>query len=176
MAKTWREELAWAAGLFDGEGHVGSRTEGRGRHAHVALIDISQNDRRVLDRFRDAVGHGKVYGPYRQREGRNPQFHYAAYRFEKVQAIMAMLWEFLAPVKRAQAAAALSRVIGSYRTSLGKPKDRAMCKRGHPFDEKNTNWYTTKLGYRGRRCRACGREKMARLWQVKKTARALLTA
>src|SRR5687767_4712413 len=58
---TWREQLAWAAGFFDGEGCVTS-SEARSRRP---MMFITQHDPRVLRRFRQVVGFGKVYGPYR---------------------------------------------------------------------------------------------------------------
>lgn len=58
---TRREELAWAAGFFDGEGCVTSSEAGSRR----PMMFITQYDPRLLRRFRQAVGFGKVYGPYR---------------------------------------------------------------------------------------------------------------
>ena len=58
---TWpdREELAWAAGFFDGEGCF-SYTE----KARYGVATITQADIRPLDRFKTAVRVGNVYGPY----------------------------------------------------------------------------------------------------------------
>lgn len=52
-----REEMAWAAGFFDGEGCFSYS-----RKVYTPTIAIAQVDRQVLDRFRAAVGIGKVYG------------------------------------------------------------------------------------------------------------------
>jgi hypothetical protein len=54
-----REELSGAAGFFDGEGCFSYAVKGR-----YACVTIMQVDRRVLDRFLNAVGVGKVFGPY----------------------------------------------------------------------------------------------------------------
>lgn len=64
-------ELAWAAGLFDGEGSSYYNESSRSLQ-----IRISQNyDPEVLERFRAAVGVGKVYGPY---GGERMAFQYVA--------------------------------------------------------------------------------------------------
>lgn len=100
-------ELAWAAGLFDGEGHTSFRKRSRnvqtgGRQVYSThIFDVRQIDRRVLERFAAAVGLGRVYGPYKPKNGR-PVWAFAVANFEDVQAISAMLWKWLSPVKRQQ--------------------------------------------------------------------------
>lgn len=117
-----REELAWAAGFFDGEGCIYIAPI---KPRYKALgIDIGQVDRRVLDRFRAAVGDlGKVYGPRdkrtKTRPNGKPSFQYRSSAFEDVQAVIAMLWKFLSPVKRNQAAKTLCE-YGEYQTTIGK--------------------------------------------------------
>jgi hypothetical protein len=111
-----REELAWAAGFFDGEGCF-SWT----RHWGCAVIH--QTTLGPLERFQRAVGGiGKIYGPYAPRHKdqwkRKPQWVFRAHRREYVQAIAALLWFKLGDVKRAQAI----RVIRKYPT---------LCHRGH---------------------------------------------
>ena len=51
-------ELAWAAGLFEGEGSFSRSAKGRVR-ASLKMVEESS-----VRRFHDAVGVGKVYGPY----------------------------------------------------------------------------------------------------------------
>lgn len=109
---TEREELAWAAGLFDGEGTVGAyvrRKPGKGdfirtsRHIGLKVVQV---DRRVLDRFAVACGLTTTY--VRPSQGRHkPLWSVEAAGIEKVQAVGALLWEWLSPVKRLQFAAAL---------------------------------------------------------------------
>jgi hypothetical protein len=100
-------ELAWAAGFFDGEGNI--RAKPNNQHARIyyhPVIFIPQIDPQVLERFRHAVGRGKVSGPYdrtRYAPNRQPQWYYEVYSFDQVQAVMAMLWKWLSPVKREQA-------------------------------------------------------------------------
>lgn len=58
-------EAAWAAGFFDGEGHV--RLGGRFRQ-----VSVHQTDRTVLERFQQAVGGVGTIGPVEKRPGRSP--------------------------------------------------------------------------------------------------------
>lgn len=55
-------ELAWAAGLFEGEGSIGvDRSAGRYLYPRIQL---SMCDEDTVRRFASVVG-GKVWGPYR---------------------------------------------------------------------------------------------------------------
>ena len=70
------EDIAWAAGFFEGEGHVNVQL--RGNKSYLA-ITIAQVDRRPLDKFMELFG-GRVngpYGPYTTQK--KPYFLYSAY-------------------------------------------------------------------------------------------------
>jgi hypothetical protein len=63
----WREEpldwIAWAAGLFEGEGSIHFPTGAR-----VAVrMELTMTDEDVVRRFHKAVKCGKFYGPYNNR-------------------------------------------------------------------------------------------------------------
>lgn len=113
-----RTQLAWAAGFFDGEGCFSLS-----RSTSYPCVSITQREPQVLLRFADAVGFGKLYGPYRHRTpslSDKEYFLLRAHGYPKVQALAAMLWFRLGPAKRAQAA----EVLATW--------PRA-CRRGHPF-------------------------------------------
>src|SRR6266540_1233355 len=99
-------ELAWAAGLFDGEGS----TIVTGRCSFV--VTVAQNEPFVLERFRRAVSRGKVFGPYLS--GGRIQWAYRVARFEQAQYVLCLLWRWLSPAKREQATRAL-RTVGHVR-------------------------------------------------------------
>lgn len=107
MIRVDREALAWAAGFFDGEGCFTSsqRYDVPGSKKYMATI--GQVDRRALDRFLQAVQLGKVRGPYgpyaKHQTNANPHYRLDIDGFEKVQALLALLWTWLGPVKRQQA-------------------------------------------------------------------------
>jgi len=88
-------ELAWAAGFFDGEGHI-SFTPGK-----QIAFSVAQVDRRPLDRFLAAVGLGVVGGPYLLGKNPRPVFFYRA-RKREVDTVIERLWPFLSEPKREQ--------------------------------------------------------------------------
>jgi hypothetical protein len=97
MAWTEREQLAWAAGFFDGEGSTYADPRPR--------LSVVQNDPEVLLKFAAAIGNigalgggDKVYG-----RAKKPIWHWRVTGWRDVQAVVAMLWPFLTSQKRKQA-------------------------------------------------------------------------
>lgn len=120
-----REELAWAAGLFDGEGNVRLIRKHVGSQRGQPHLSIAQVNPIVLQRFRDAVGIGKVYGPYLQRTAnRRPYFVYSGGGFPSIQAVIAMIWSFLSPVKKEQARTTLSAYHAIPAGKSGRPRKK----------------------------------------------------
>ena len=104
-------ELAWAAGFFDGEAHIGlARTNNKTQNRHLH-IQICQTEDGPLERFTEAVNAGKIYGPYNHNRKVNgnqrpyKQLHIAT--FEKVQQTVCLLWPWLSTPKKNQAKMAL---------------------------------------------------------------------
>lgn len=94
-------ELSWAAGFFDGEGY--SYAQKSAKRSFLSL-SVSQVDPRPLHRFWEAVGVGKVYGPYRK--AANPNWkHQYMYRAtgDSAIAVMELLWPYLSEPKKEQA-------------------------------------------------------------------------
>lgn len=89
-------ELAWAAGLFDGEGNIGKKTG-----TERIRLSVTQKERYVLDRFVIAVEEGKVGGPY------GPYSTSAHYRIQlsgtKALKVIDRLWPYLSEPKKEQA-------------------------------------------------------------------------
>jgi hypothetical protein len=56
------DEIAWAAGLFEGEGTISQISRHRGSFDLQVAINMTDED--VLSAFDEIVGRGKVYGPY----------------------------------------------------------------------------------------------------------------
>jgi hypothetical protein len=118
-----REELAWAAGFFDGEGsiHLGPAYPGK-TNRKCPRIGIGQSGEHapaLLKRFQDAVGGlGSIGGPYEKYGdkafNRLPRYQFAAGGFPSVQAITAMLWPFLGPAKRDK----IKQVFTGYREEI----------------------------------------------------------
>ncbi len=102
-----REQLAWAAGFFEGEGCVS-----KGKHSR--FIAINNTDLSMLERFHEALGVGVVrgpYGPYANGVSKKPYWTWSASNFEERQAAIAMLWEWLSERRRVQVVACLTPFI-----------------------------------------------------------------
>lgn len=140
-----REELAWAAGFFDGEGCVSVIKATAGERL---AVQISSTYQPALERFLKAVQIGRIYGPY-ERGTFKPQWAYRANGFRRCQAVIAMIWPFLSGEKRAQAADALSRCTKSAPRYVGDDLPphgtSARYKRGCRCER----CYTAKSAYRG---------------------------
>lgn len=122
-----REKLAWAAGFFDGEGCFSYKLRHRSDGAldRSIQVRITQADGDVLYGFAEAVGLGRVYGPYpRPKANWSQMWQYAAYGFEQAQAIIAMLWPWLGAVKRKQAKDMLSEIAKNPPRKPGRPPKR----------------------------------------------------
>jgi hypothetical protein len=106
-----REELAWAGGLFEGEGSftVSARNRGEVRVLHP-VAQLSMVDQSPLLRFAAAVGMGAVYGPYAHKGHihNRPLYAWSVFGFERTQALIAYLWPFLSERRRLRAAEVLS--------------------------------------------------------------------
>ena len=98
-------EAAWAAGFFDGEGMTGVsrqfRTFESGRRMYLRMVMVvAQKDRRPLDRFARAVGVGEVILDKRG-------YHqWRVFADPRVLTALRVLWPYLSPPKREQAATA----------------------------------------------------------------------
>lgn len=99
-------ELAWAAGIFEGEGCIYLRPQsGRGQ----PQLKVQMNDEDSILRFRRVMGMGNVrrlHAPSRSRFG--PSWVWDVYGFEKVQAGVALLWFGLGRRRRAKAVEVLT--------------------------------------------------------------------
>lgn len=104
MTTTWRDEILWASGLFEGEGCF---TQSMGKYPAAV---ISSTDLDVLDRFVAAVGIKR--GIFRRKKDKRKETYKQAYQVtysgvEVVQALGAMLWNGLGSRRRARLAEVL---------------------------------------------------------------------
>lgn len=111
VSRTDECTLAWAAGIFGGEGSIWLSRSGRYRQLQASITQASENGiPDVLQRFRSAVlDIGTITGPYTPTNtwSRLPQYRWQSGSYEGVQTVVALLWSWLDPRKRAQARAAL---------------------------------------------------------------------
>ncbi len=152
-------QLAWATGLFEGEGGVSSERRGARPMLHVTQAGNAVTPPDVLTRYLAAVGGiGVIYGPD-IRPAHLPKWRYVASGIEVVEYIVGLMEPWLGDVKRRQAERVLTRA-GQLREAhrrrpgnhFGRPlKDT--CTRGHPYDDV----YVDRNGVR--HCRPCRRER-----------------
>lgn len=96
------EEIAWAAGLFEGEGCFTGASRGR------FCMKMSMCDEEVIRRFHRTVGMGGVSGPHKPTGlGTLMHWEWRSERFEHMQAIVAMFWPWLSTRRRNRAAEVL---------------------------------------------------------------------
>ena len=102
-------ELAWAAGLFEGEGCISvDPPSGRNKKPSIWL-HLGMTDVDPVDRFHAAVGGmGHRSLERRGQKGQKDLHRWTCYKFEHCQAIIAMLWFGLGERRRAKAAAVLT--------------------------------------------------------------------
>ena len=119
-----REELAWAAGFFDGEGHVGFIHT---KNTIGLLLEISQAEKSamLLDRFKMALGGAGKVTALRQEKRPNaqPQARFVTQSPEYVQFIIAAMWCFLGLTKREQAQVAFLK----YNSAMQFSNRAALC-------------------------------------------------
>lgn len=114
-----REELAWAAGFYDGEGSTLSVHGNRGIRVCVNQVVLAP-----LVRFKEAVGCGVIYGPYKRPGKASDVWHYRAQSYAEAQHVIAQLWTWLGDTKREQARVILERLKSN-------PDYRPVSKRPH---------------------------------------------
>lgn len=143
-AKNWsRENIAWAAGLFEGEGTIWFKS------GKKPCLRIGMTDGDVIKKFGDIIGCGWVSGPHTRASHPKykPVWVWQCGGAEKCQAVLAAFWPHLGERRKSKAADAIKFMANM------KPKssDRKACPAGHPYDEENTY-----IDCRGQRvCRAC---------------------
>lgn len=140
-------EIAWAAGLYEGEGTL-VWIEQRG-YGHLEF-KVSQKEREVLDRLVCIWGFGKVLGPYQNTNG-NPIFAFVAYNFEDIHSAILDMWVWLSSRRREQATVAFHKRT----VHISKLEERnKTCRAGKH----------SKLA--PGRCKMCQKERMKE-WRVK---------
>lgn len=148
-----RDLIAWAAGIYEGEGCVG--TYPRPMASNTAIrIQVAMSDGDIVARWGAAVGCGSMHGPYFRKHFK-PTYVWAISGHENCQYVIAMLWRWLGVRRRAQAAEMLAR----YRAVRPNPPHRGTkthCVRGHERTPENTYTYVAKTGpRRGRTMKYC---------------------
>jgi hypothetical protein len=138
------EQVAWAAGLFEGEGWFGPRAK-TSAEAIVGMTDLD-----VVERFAAIIGCGTITA-----EPRGPNktlYRWSASNALDVRALIELFWPYFGERRREAAQALLVRT----EDCPGRSRTRTACRKGHPYTDDST--YTVpKSGFR--QCRICKRER-----------------
>lgn len=111
---------SWAAGFYDGEGSFTNTA------THSPVMRVGQSgDPLVLVRFREAVGIGKVYGPYNNynknyKKAHQPSWVWSVSGRNKTAEVLLRLWPYLSTPKKEQA----RKVLDRYDAQVQPRKDR----------------------------------------------------
>lgn len=165
------EQLAWAAGLFDGDGSTCFAKH----KTHVGYVraemSLTQSSRRgepsVLLRLRDTVGVGHIGGPYGGNERWEPVYRWKVHKLVEIEAVTHLLWPWLGAVKRAQAVKVIAAVAAQPSLPRGNPawgSHKTHCVHGHefasarkrPYRPRTSGGSARRRGHRG--CLLCLRE------------------
>jgi hypothetical protein len=142
------ELLAWAAGLYDGEGsasaYVPRHRKTARRQMQVSQGGLPGSPPAVLVRFREIVGEGNVTGPYG-----GDLYYWKTTRKDAVDDIARALWPYLSAEKRMQFLAMTERSGRSFLVDAGAVRKAAT---EHPwaaglFDGEGSVWETKKPAY-----------------------------
>lgn len=95
--------IAWAAGLFEGEGCIGLRKNGN-NGIPSPLLQLNMTDKDVIIAFQELVG-GKIYGPYKPRSdiGKKLQWQWQEGRILEVKRILLDFLPYLCNRRRNKA-------------------------------------------------------------------------
>lgn len=155
---TRNEEIAWAAGLFEGEGCWNAYVRRSGKIQ--AQARLSSTDQDVVEKFARIVGIGNVTGP-RQNKNKpqwKPVYEWCVYEIANVRALIEMFRPWMGERRLAKAEEVLVRAIDV----LPHNAKKTHCPKGHEFTDENTIreviYNRNGKAYEGRRCRTCRRE------------------
>lgn len=168
QALSQTELLAWAGGLYDGEG-CASVSPHRTHEGHfspeVAVTQSGTTRPQVLERFRDIVGCGRIYGPYTQEGATLPVFRWKAAALVDVEHSLYVLAPWIGSVKREQARCVSRALIEQGRLPRGNPawgNRKTHCVKGHEYATARMRPYVARGGGTQRRdgeqCLFCVRD------------------
>lgn len=151
-------EIAWAAGLFEGEGWLSSYQREYGAKIQPQ-IGLASTDRDVVERFHRVVGCGAISTQKPGTGGHKPCHAWRVYEAEQVRRVIALFMSYFGERRRETAVALLDR-IADVRSHNAK---KTHCPRNHALSGANLIEEAIRGGkYIARRCRTC-RNEQARL-------------
>lgn len=151
-----RLEIAWAAGLFEGEGCATISSGQRQPRLQLQMVDED-----VVRRFHRIVDCGAVHG-YPYEHPRQDVWQWSV----QGAADVLTLGQVLLPHLGGRRSERLREVLDRAREIVPKGTPRPLCKRGHPLS--GTNVYLSPEGKRV--CRSCRAWRARGYWRNRKEA------
>lgn len=149
---TEREQLAWAAGLFEGEGCFNTFHRPKGTWSVQARLAMTDGD--VVHRFAAIIGAGQVHGPRQRRPNEQPLYEWYVQAAPDVLTVIRLLSPWLG-IRRSAKAAEIAEIAATIGPHHGL---RTHCRRGHPYEGENLVLEPRTDGGTARRCKACRNE------------------
>lgn len=148
------ELIAWAAGLFDGEGCMSVKRAGK--RGSGAQLRLGMNDLDVVERFREVVGGGGMYAHKPGTGSTKPCHTWYVYESSRVIEILEMLLPWFGERRKAKAleVIALAREVAPM-------NKRTHCPNGHAYEGNNLVLEPIMRDgrqYYARRCKICRAE------------------
>jgi hypothetical protein len=142
------EEIAWAAGLFEGEGSI-SLMQQRGRKSVGVIMHMGSTDPDVTARFHAIVGVGNVTIRDRPDPRHKRVWVWQSAAIDDVRHVARLL----APWLGARRSSRLHEVIAAYEAAPARRISKTHCPQGHEFTAENT----LRINGKHRRCRECNK-------------------
>lgn len=150
------EQVAWAAGLFEGEGYMtGGRPPSRPNRVQV-VVGLAMKDRDIVERFAAVAGCGSISERPPAKENWSLIFDWRVSEAEKVRDVVSLLLPFMGERRRAKADEVL-RLCAEIRPHNEK---KTRCPAGHELAGSNLvlePFTKNGVAYTARRCKACRR-------------------
>lgn len=138
-------DIAWAAGLFEGEGCVLLK-RGKRIHPHASMI---LTDLDVLTHFQHVVGCGAITTRRKAEAHHKDAWVWQVGSLDGVQRLADLFLPYLGQRRRAK----FVEVLEGYAAAPVKRVSKTHCPHGHEFTPENTYYNYN----RWRRCRECNR-------------------
>lgn len=142
--------MAWAAGLFEGEGSI-THTRNSGRQSRQRWLTLSMTDGDVVRRFARVVACGTVKLHERTNPRWEPIYKWTCSRWADTERVLRAFLPYLGKRRSAKARLLLADPAGP----VGGPV-KSHCKRGHPLRGEGSDVY---VHNKVLHCRACQRER-----------------
>jgi hypothetical protein len=149
------EQVAWAAGLFEGEGCWNAYVREGGTVQMQARLGMT--DRDVVERFAAVIGFGAIHQAQPGTGGWKPLHTWCVYEAEKVREVIALFMPYMGERRRAKA----EEVLAAGANVQVANGERTHCPSGHPYEGDNLV-----IEMRGtqpvRRCKTCDNRRSPR--------------